>query len=143
MRVWIYWLSKTIYSVLFISGLTLYFTWVTVHIYVDKLLVQYHINTNDSKFSDLTPNSEIPTSLKNQFTDASKKAVGVHQLSDGNQGLEGGKVSAKQVAPSPQGMSQQPVKAPDNSLPVESKQQYEQGVNREKWKYGHVLRRIL
>jgi hypothetical protein len=118
MRVWIYWLSKTIYSVLFISGLTLYFTWVTVHIYVDKLLIQYHINTNDSKFSDLTPNSEIPTSLKNQFTDASKKAVGVHQLSDGNQGLEGGKVSAKQVAPSPQGMSQQPVKAPDNALPV-------------------------
>jgi hypothetical protein len=42
-------LSKAILSVVIISGLTLYATWVTVQTYVEKVLAQYHVSTGEQK----------------------------------------------------------------------------------------------
>ena len=43
------WVSKTLLLVMFISGLTLYLTWMTVHTYMDRILAQYNINMDESK----------------------------------------------------------------------------------------------
>jgi hypothetical protein len=57
------WLTKIIIQTMLIAGLTVYLTWVTVHTYVDKLLLKYHLDSTESKigFSDFL--SQMSASL--------------------------------------------------------------------------------
>ncbi|WP_409343652.1 hypothetical protein [Paenibacillus sp. MBLB4367] len=52
---WLNWLSKWIVVTVLVSVLTVYVTWMTVHLYVEKLLGQFPLSANMKKlqFSDL------------------------------------------------------------------------------------------
>jgi hypothetical protein len=67
MRIWINWLSKTLCSVLFISGFTLYLTWVMVNTYADKLLVHSGSQQGTGQPSVKLPNDALPAWNQNRI----------------------------------------------------------------------------
>jgi hypothetical protein len=72
------WLTKIIVQTIIVAGLTIYLTWVVVHIYVDKLLSNYHLNSEQSQvhFSDFLSQMSASLNILKPANSNKQAAVG-------------------------------------------------------------------